>query len=145
MITKQHGKQSVVPWPFFPICEAAQKLLAEIDHLSPQMMVGVGQLSLARKSAALQEWADQRVSRFLSPLFVELVGVGAEGGEYDCRWAKIEVDDSGMKMSVTLKDNALHLGITPASMVLQLLSMADPSSEDYRADFAGAFRRSRHH
>lgn len=124
-----------------PELEETQQLLAEIERLSPQMLVGVGQLSLSRQSAPLQIWADQRVSRLLSPSFVELVGVGAEGGEYDCRWAKVERDDTGLKLSITLNKNAQKLGITPARLVLQLLKMTDLSSGSYRADFAEAFHK----
>lgn len=124
-----------------PDLEDAQELLTEIDRLAPQMLVGVAQLSTARRSAPLQEWADQRVSRLLSPTFVELVGVGAEGGEYACRWAHIERDDSGLKMGITLNAQAQQIGITPARMVLQLLHMADSAHENYRADFAEAFHK----
>ncbi len=124
-----------------PDLEEAQQLLAEIDRLSPQMRIGVSQLSLASRAAPLQEWADQRVSRLLSPTFVDLVGVGAEGGEYGCQWADIQNDDSGLKMGITLNESARKLGMTPARLVLHLLAMADPLSDMYRGDFAEAFRQ----
>ena len=75
-----------------------------------------------------------------SPHFVELVGVGAEGGEYESRWADIASDPSGRRLTITLNDQARRLGIPPAQLVLHLLEMANPASQQYQSDFATAFQ-----
>lgn len=122
-----------------PNVTGARELFAEIDRLAPQTAVGVSRHPRIVSGDRL-EWAQQRVSRLTKPHFCELVGVGSEGGDYDCPWAHIESDDTGLQLSIVLKEAAFKIGITPERVALELLDRANPNSTGYRADFGGVFK-----
>ncbi len=124
-----------------PEIEEARTLFAEIERLSPQIVVGVSQQALSDGSQALRTWSQERVGRLTNPRFVELVRVGTEGGEYACRWGEIELDDAGLQLTITFNDAGRKVGVTPEAVALQCLRMADPAEADHDAGFADVFFR----
>ncbi|MDZ4658038.1 MAG: ABC transporter substrate-binding protein [Bythopirellula sp.] len=122
-----------------PDIEEARTLFDEIERLSPQIVVGVSQQALSDDSQALRTWSEERVGRLTNPRFVELVRVGTEGGEYECRWGEIEIDDAGLLITITFNAAAREVGISPEAVALKCLRMADPKAADYDAGFADVF------
>ncbi len=122
-----------------PEIEEARALFAEIERLSPQIVVGVSQLAISDDSQSLPTWSEERVGRLTNPRFVELVRVGTEGGEYECRWGEIEIDDAGLQLTITFNAAAREVGITPEAVALECLRMADSAEADYDASFADVF------
>jgi hypothetical protein len=122
-----------------PAIEGARELFGEIERLSPQIVVGVAQQALFTRAQMLEQWPDERVGRLTDPRFVELTGVGPEGGEYSSRWADIKIDTSGLRIDLRFNNDALEFGITPDKVALQVLRMANHREEDYRSDFEQVF------
>ena len=122
-----------------PAIEGARELFDEIERLAPQIVVGVAQQALSTKPHMLEQWPDERVGRLTDPRFVELTGVGPEGGVYSSRWADIKIDTSGLRIDILFNDEAREFGITPEKIALQLLRMANPQENDYRFDFEQVF------
>jgi len=124
-----------------PDLTEAHEMLRELDRISPQMVVAVAQHGTANPYNSSKVWANNRVGRLTVPRLIEMVGFGAEGGNYGSRWADISADDAGLRLDVTLNSQALEAGITPESLAVEILRVADPRSESYREDFASVFSR----
>lgn len=119
-----------------PSAPGARELFEQMSREHPEVVVGVARYAPARRASPLVDWASARVSRLVDPNFVELSLFGAEGGIYHCDWANLEIDDTGQELSVQLTPAALRQGISPGSIVLRLLSLADRESPDFQSDFA---------
>ncbi|NOZ40948.1 MAG: hypothetical protein GXP24_12090 [Planctomycetes bacterium] len=121
-----------------PDAAGAVEMLEEIDRKAPQIIVGVDQLAVAQRSPL--EWSTARVTQLTEPKILNLVGFGAEGGDYRCPWADLASDDTGLQLDFMLNDAALRQGISAEVLALELLKQADPTQPQYRADFAGLLR-----
>ncbi|MGI9430221.1 MAG: ABC transporter substrate-binding protein [Bythopirellula sp.] len=117
-----------------PSTEGAQALLNQIDRQSPQLLVGVYQLALPPASAL--ELPAARVDQLTDPTLLQLTGFGAEGGKYQCSWADLTSDDTGLEFDFKLNDVALKQGFAAENLALALMQQADPAELQYRADFA---------
>jgi ABC-type transport system substrate-binding protein len=124
-----------------PQSPGAVVLLAELDRLAPQTVVCVSQLAVEVPTERLGDWATERVSHLLAPRFVELTGVGTEGGEYTCQWATLTGDQSGLKLQIELNAQARRAGLSPAGLSLALWQMAETDQTNYQPSFAAVFKR----
>jgi tetratricopeptide (TPR) repeat protein len=88
----------------------------------------------------LADWAAIRVAPLVNPPLIERVDFEAEGGVYRCPWAKLEMDESGLKFSLHLTPAALQLGARADDFARSLLTLADPNSSNFLEDFAIRFR-----
>jgi len=119
-----------------PSIADAKELIEEINLRSPQVIVGVTQHGRAPSSAQLASVAATRVAKLTHPQLVELSDFGGEGGIYTCRWAQLEIDDSGLHFNIRLNEQARNAGISPERVALQLLQTTDSSNPSYREDTA---------
>ncbi|NOY29144.1 MAG: hypothetical protein GXP28_02900 [Planctomycetes bacterium] len=116
-----------------PSLAGAKGLMDEINLRSPQVIVGVTQHGLAPSTTQLASVAATRVAKLTQPKFVELSDFGGEGGIYTCRWAELDIDDSGLHFGIRLNEQA---GIHPEMVALQLMRTTDSASPFYREDTA---------
>ena len=123
-----------------PTLDGADQMLAEIEREAPQVVVGVDHLGGSPFSQKGLDWSARRVLQLTQPKFLRLVGFGAEGGTYDCRWAKMTSDDAGLQLVISLNATALRQGISAQAIALELLRQANPEEPQYRADFAALLR-----
>ena len=123
-----------------PDTAGAADLLAKIDQESPQIVVGVDRLGTSLLNSNDLDWTSARIARLIRPKLLTLTGFGAEGGNYECRWAKITTDDTGLQLEMKLNADALRHGISAEVLALELLRLADPTDLPYRADVAGLLR-----
>ncbi|HEY4234785.1 MAG TPA: ABC transporter substrate-binding protein [Lacipirellulaceae bacterium] len=131
---KRIGKARDI-WPDSP---EARDLLAEIQRQNPSISVGVFEASPNHAVRRIDDWATLRASRLAQPTLSELDDFSSEGGIYGSPYGKWVADDSGLRLSLKLNPQApADAGSRPTADVLArfLLSMADPSSPAYRADF----------
>jgi len=119
-----------------PSVSGAEEMLAEIDRKSPLVVVGVDQLGVSQPSHSELDWTARRIMQLTDPKLLNLIGFGAEGGNYQCEWADIASDDTGLKLDLNLKAAAIGQGISPEVLALELLKQSDPSQPQFRADFA---------
>lgn len=120
-----------------PKVKGAVEMLTEIDQKSPLVVVGVDQLGGSQINHNELDWSARRIAQLTDPKLLNLVGFGAEGGDYECEWASVASDDTGLQLDVNLRPEALRLGISTEVLALELLRQSDPSAPEYRADFAG--------
>ncbi|MCA9230533.1 MAG: hypothetical protein KDA57_07770 [Planctomycetales bacterium] len=118
-----------------PSVANVKQLAEKINQLSPQISVGVTQLSTPPDSAGLPDVAASRVARLCDPQFVELIDFGGEGGIYVCPWGKLTTAESGLQFDVQLNEQALAAGITPEGLALELIKQANSAETGYREDF----------
>ena len=119
-----------------PSAPGAKELLAQLAREYPEVTVGVARHAPAELASPMVDWASARVSRLVNPSFVQLNHFGAEGGQYRCPWAHLEIDDTGLDLSLRLTPKAVEQGITPGHVVMRLLSLAGRGTADYQEDFA---------
>jgi tetratricopeptide (TPR) repeat protein len=96
---RQAAHQALTIWP--ELVEAHQ-LLAEIHRAYPSIVVGVFETSPRVPVRRLDCWAALRTGRLVQRTLVELVDFGAEGGIYRSPYGKLQLDDSGLRLSLTL-------------------------------------------
>ena len=121
-----------------PQVSGARELLREIEQVAPQIVVGVNQHGMIISQSTLGDWSSTRVERILAPQFVELTDFGAEGGIYDCPWANLSSDDSGLEMKVGLTNSAIKRGLTPERIVNVLMHRTNPSNAAYQPSLGKA-------
>jgi len=127
-----------------PVAAGAEEMLAEIDRKSPLVVVGVDQLEGSprfRNDLARNEldWTTRRIHQLTEPRLFNLIGFGAEGGDYECSWADIVSDDTGLIIDLHLNAAALREGISAEVLALELLRQSEPDQPQFRAEFAGVF------
>jgi tetratricopeptide (TPR) repeat protein len=135
---KRIGKARDI-WPDSP---EARDLLAEIQRQNPSISVGVFEASPKHPERRIDDWATLRASRLAQRTLSELDGYSSEGGVYGSPYGRWVADDSGLRLSLKLTPPMpADAGDRPTADILArfLLSMADPASPVYRADFAARF------
>lgn len=118
-----------------PKARGAEEMLREIDRLAPQLIVGVDQL--VTSTTQKLDWSTARIAQLTDPKLVTLTGFGAEGGTYECDWGNLSSDETGLQLSLELKQEAIRQGFTSEAIALQLLKRTHSGLPEYRPDFAG--------
>lgn len=121
-----------------PDAQGVEALLEEINRRSPQIVVAVDELRCATDNELA--WTSARTRQLTDPQLVNLVDFGAEGGKYDCPWADLTSDDTGLQLDLSLNQAARQEAISPETVAMELIKRADPAAEQFRADFAELFR-----
>jgi len=124
----------------WPTMQGAQQMLAEIERLRPEVIVGVYSFGKQSSDANPLERSAARTARLLRPRLIELSGFDAAGAVYRSAWATMQGDDTGKHLALRLDDRAAKAGISPDFIVRRLLEMADPKHLDYRQTFASLFQ-----
>lgn len=123
--------QALTIWPEL---EAAHQLLTQVQEAYPSVTVGVFETAPRKPVRRLDCWAALRSDRLVERTLAEEVGFGSEGGIYRSPYGKLALDDSGLRLSLKLAGAA---GLTSDALTRYLLSMADPGSPNYEAEFGG--------
>ena len=122
-----------------PSISGADELLAEINRRSPQTIIGVSQLVTDNAATHDLSWHQARVRPLVNPPLVEMVDFGSEGGIYRSPWAKLQPDDTGLRLDVSISAAGKQIGLNPEQLALSILSLADPTSSNFAVDFAAIF------
>jgi peptide/nickel transport system substrate-binding protein len=123
----------------WPDNREADALLAEIQQQNPTVSVGVFEASPREPVRRVDDWASLRASRLLAPTITELIGFGSEGGVYQSPYGEWTPDDSGLRLTLKLKDPPGGNGdsVPSADVIARfLLHMADPLRPEFQPDFA---------
>lgn len=112
----------------YPTIEGAAELLKAIQDAAPEIRVGVMQLRPLAAADDSLEWTAVRTGQLTDPRFVEMIDFGAEGGDYESRWADIESDDVTLATTLTTTPAARDRGMTAATVARRLVEMANPAS-----------------
>jgi ABC-type transport system substrate-binding protein len=120
----------------WPQHDEAIDLLAEIQRRNPSISVGVMEASPREPVRRIDDWAAMRTSRLVQPLLAELVDFSPEGGVYHSPYGRWVLDDTGLRLSLEISDEAARSGLSADYLARFLLRMADPSQPQYDADFA---------
>lgn len=123
----------------WPKLAAAASVSARIEREFPFVSVGVLEQTPREPRRRIDSWPAMRGSRLTQHLLAEEVDFGAEGGVYQSPFGKLQPDESGRALTLTL-DTSLsrqHSSpLTPDMLARYLLSTASPDSPLFRADFA---------
>jgi len=85
------------------------------------------------------DWSARRTARLLGRCWMELVGVGSEGGQYRSPVASFQIEDLGRRLLFKLRPNLVDLHgqeLTGYRLADLLLQMASPGSAGYRPEWA---------
>jgi hypothetical protein len=115
----------------WPTLAGADELVAEIARLHPMVTVGVDHPALAFDTLSLHDVAARRAGRLTQRLLVELVGLGSEGGQYECPLGTLSHRDDGLALQLRL--TASPGGLTANELAGRLLFRADPASPEYQS------------
>jgi len=131
------GRRATRVWPAL----AGAKAWAESLHQKyPRVVVGVTLPAAEVLPGRLDDWASRRRSRLVYRTLTELLGPGPEGGKYLCPVGQISSDESGRRLVVQLRPGVRRSpgesGLTGYELSRQLLAMADPAADSFRADWA---------
>lgn len=124
-----------------PEIEGGAELWKQIQEAAPEIRVGVTQAGTSSVMSRTPTWAVARVSGLVNPRLVEMVDFGAEGGEYDSRWSKLQASDDGLRSTITLTPDALNHGLYPGNLALSLVGMAEADNPRQQSDFSALIER----
>jgi len=143
------GRRLMQIWPDLP---EGREFIDSIQRQYPRVVVGVtspahsaGDSGSPNDAAAgqpgrLYDWASRRTNRLRYRTLMEFVGRGTEGGQYDCPFGEIEVEELGLRLAFQvvpeLSQSAGAANLTGYDLARQLLAMADPTSSSYRLEWA---------
>ena len=122
----------------WPDIEGGRALSAAIAREYPLVMVGVTQVAHAADPTSLDDWAARRIGRLRQRLLFEFSGYTSGGGEYPCPWGTHSQSENGRTLSIELRrpvGGGTTL-LTGFDVARQLLQMANPGTDQYRATWA---------
>lgn len=119
-----------------PNIPGGDELWQEIQTTSPEIRVGVSELSEPNAMEQAPTWAAARVSDLVNPRLVEMVDFGAEGGVYQSRWSDLQESDDGLRTTIALTPDAVERGLRPDALALRLIEMAEAHGDRAADDFA---------
>lgn len=124
--------QAVSVWPTH---EESLRLLAEIDRVFPQVIVGVTTASLpldeTGHASRLDAPAALRTAPLTGPTVTRLVGYSGEGGVYDTPLGEIVFDDTGRNLAFAVNGDQ-----APYTLARWLVHTADPGRPSWRPALA---------
>jgi tetratricopeptide (TPR) repeat protein len=119
----------------WPKLAAAANVTAQIEREFPFVTVGVLEQTPRDPQRRIDSWPAMRGSRLTQHLLAEEVDFGAEGGVYRSPFGKIEPDETGRALTLTLDPLLTGKGpaaLTPDSLARYLLSTTRPNSPMFR-------------
>lgn len=121
-------------WPDGP--EAAA-LTATMERTYPLIIVGVTHPAKATTVRQVNDVAARRVVRLVDRTLLEFVGLGPEGGKYNCPWGQWERSDDGLAVTLKLSaDSTSAEALTGYDIARRLLLATDSARPEYSAAFA---------
>ncbi len=126
---RQAAQRALAVWPKYA---RAVETLARIQREFPFVNVGVFEAAPRRPTPRIDDWATLRASPLVSPMLVDLVGFGAEGGEYKSPLGELSLDESGrvLRLRLTTDRSPRAAG----ELARDVLAMADPQSGSFRPE-----------
>lgn len=117
----------------WPLLSGTKELLARIQQLHPQVVIGVFEQAPQDANWRFDNWASLRTARLGSHAICELEDYGEEGGVYRSRFGSFSTDVTDRQLSFQLAEGMGPLAAT--TLARFLLAMADPTSAVYQSSF----------
>lgn len=118
-------------WPDLP---GAAELSAEVARRHPLVTVGVEAPAVVYDSRSLANVAGRRAGRLMERLLVEMIGLGPEGGKYDCPLAALSRSDDGLALLFKLPEASG--GNAASDLIQRLLQRGRPGNPDFNVLWA---------
>jgi tetratricopeptide (TPR) repeat protein len=136
------GRRLMHVWPDLP---GGREFIDSIQRQYPRLVVGVTMPAVDCKPGRLHDRASRRSNRLLYRTLMEFVGRGTEGGEYDCPFGEMEVQELGLRLAFRIDAGLCRSvgapDLTGYDLARRLVAMADPRDPAYRGDWAGLVER----
>jgi len=133
-------QQAVRLWPELAGVEEMRSLL---HRRYPRVLVGVIEPAVTVDPRHRQDWAVRRSSRLTYRTLTELLGPGAEGGEYVCPVGQIEIEPLQRRLVIQIRPNIRwsqgDRTLSGVDVARRLLAMAQPQDDQYRAAWSELF------
>ncbi|MBN1588191.1 MAG: hypothetical protein JW888_01615 [Pirellulales bacterium] len=130
----------VLIWPDLPGVDA---IVSELHQRYPRVVVGVKDSATNADPRHRQHWATRRGTRLLYRTLTEFLGPGSEGGDYRCPVGSIDIEPLQHRLVIQLHPGLRwatgRSTLTGADVARQLLAMAEPGNEQYRANWSELF------
>ncbi|MHB1037176.1 MAG: ABC transporter substrate-binding protein [Pirellulales bacterium] len=94
------GRRVMEVWP---AAAGARETLDAVRAAYPRVIVGVTTLAGATDRPA--DWASRRAGRLLRRTLVEFAAPGADGGQYTCSLAQLDIEDTGRRLVFAVRPN----------------------------------------
>ena len=128
----------------WPDLEGTEELKQQIYSNYSQIIVGVMQPAGNQRTTRLDDWASFRTARLIRRSLFELQGYSTEGGRYGCPYGNVQQDDSGLHLSIDLRQgirsSANNHTLTGHDLSQKLFTLADPDSRVFRSAWGDIFQ-----
>ncbi|QDS99503.1 ABC transporter substrate-binding protein [Adhaeretor mobilis] len=120
-------------YDILPGMKESADLLEKIQQAAPEVRVGVSNWGATTEFGRGLTFAEQRVDSLVRPELVQMIGFGAEGGDYSCPWGELKTNDAGLVTTLKLSPKARDYSVTADALARTVLAMSNPERASYSA------------